>query len=219
MSVSASEGRVLDGGEVDVSCVDGVGRIEIRRPHVRNALNEPSADAIRAAVDAFGADPACTAILLCGQGGDLSSGADLGEARSGQRPSARTLMLQAIAASARPVIAVVDGWAVGTGVAMVAAATFAVSGRGSRFGLPEGRNGFFPGQVAPYLTRRVRPDVALAWMLRADVLDADQAMAAGLLTSVCDTGHAEQAARELVAGWVGERPVVHAAMQWYRRAN
>jgi enoyl-CoA hydratase/carnithine racemase len=207
------------GGEVDVSCVDGVGRIEIRRPQLRNALDEASADAIRAAVEAFDADPACAAVLLCGQGGDLSSGADQREARSSRRPSARTLMLQAIAASTRPVIAVVDGWAVGTGVAMVAAATFAVSGRGSRFGLPEARSGFFPVQVAPYLTGRMRPDVALAWMLRADVLDADQAAAAGLVTSLCDTGRAEETAHDVVAGWVGERPVVHAAMQWYRGAT
>jgi len=212
------EGQAL-GAEVDVSCVDGVGRIEIRRPHLRNALNQPAADAIRAAVDAFDVDPACLAILLCGQGGDLSSGADLREAPSTRRPSARTLMLRAISTCSRPVIAVIDGWAVGTGVAMVAAATFAVSGQGSRFGLPEARDGSFPGQVAPYLTRRMRPDVALAWILRAGVLDAGQAAAAGLVTSTCDTGRAEQTARELVAGWVTDRPVLDAAMRWYRCAT
>lgn len=202
--------------DVDVSCVDGVGRIEIRRPHRRNAVDNASARAISAGLHALADDPGCTAILLCGQGGDLSSGADLKEPPSTERPSARTVLLDDIAASPLPVIAVIDGWAIGTGVGMVAAATFAVAGAGARFCLPEAEQGFYPYQVVPHLARRVAPETVLRWALSAATVSAADAAAAGLVTSVCAAGQAEVTAYTLATELAtGSREVVETGMRWW----
>jgi enoyl-CoA hydratase/carnithine racemase len=202
--------------DVDVSCVDGVGRIEIRRPHRRNAVDNASACAISAGLRALTGDPECTAILLCGQGGDLSSGADLKEVPSAERPSARTVLLDDIAISPLPVIAVIDGWAIGTGVGMAAAATFAVAGAGARFCLPEAKQGFYPYQVAPHLTRRVAPETVLRWALSAATVSAADAAAAGLVTSLCADGRAETTARALATELAtGSREVVETGMRWW----
>jgi enoyl-CoA hydratase/carnithine racemase len=205
--------------DIDVSCVDGIGRIEIRRPHRCNAIDIASARAISDGLRELTDDPGCTAILLCGQGGDLSSGADLKAAEeptpSGQ-PSARTLMLADIAAAPLPVIAVVDGWAIGTGLGMVAAATFAVAGAGSRFCLPEVRQGFFPYQVVPHLVRRVTPGTVLRWALSGATVSAENAVAAGLLTTVCPEGHADTTALALAQELAtGSRATIEVGMRWW----
>jgi enoyl-CoA hydratase/carnithine racemase len=209
--------RLLD---IDVSCVDGIGRIEIRRPHRRNAIDIASARAISDGLRVLADDCTCTAILLCGQGGDLSSGADLKatdeEPTPPGRPSARTLMLADIAATPLPVIAVIDGWAIGTGLGMAAAATFAVAGEESRFCLPEVRQGFYPHQVVPHLTRRVAPETVLRWALSGVTVGATEAAAAGLVTSVCAAGQAAATARALAGELAtGSREVVELGMRWW----
>ncbi len=204
--------------DVDVSCVDGVGRIEIQRPHRRNAVDVATARAISAGLAGLAADADCVAVLLCGQGGDLSSGADLkeqGEQRAGS-PSARTVMLTDIAASPLPVVAAVDGWAIGTGLGMAAAATFVVAGEAARFLLPEVRQGFYPHQVVPHLARRVAPSTALRWALTGVTVSAAEAAAAGLVTTVCPAGMAETAAHELARDLTtGSRVVIDAGMRWW----
>ena len=206
--------------DVDVSCVDGIGRIEIRRPHRRNAIDIASARAISDGLRALADDPGCTAILLCGQGGDLSSGADLKatdeEPTPPGEPSARTLMLADIAAAPLPVIAVVDGWAIGTGLGIVGAATFAVAGAGSRFCLPEVRQGFYPHQVVPHLVRRVTPETALRWALSGATVHAQDAAAAGLVTTVCPEGHADTTALALAQELAtGSRATIEVGMRWW----
>lgn len=203
--------------DVDVSCVDGVGRIEIRRPQRRNAVDTDTALAISAGLARLAAE--CAAVLLCGQGGDLSSGADLKEQpqqRAPGTPSARTVLLADIAASPVPVIAFVDGWAIGLGMGLAAAATFTVAGAGARFCLPEVRQGFYPYQVVPYLARRVAPTTVLRWALSGVTVGAAEAAAAGLVTTMCAPGDAEQAARALATELAsGSRDVVETGMRWW----
>jgi enoyl-CoA hydratase/carnithine racemase len=205
--------------DVDVSCVDRIGRIEIRRPHRRNAVDIAAAKAISAGLATLAADPDCAAVVLCGQGGDLSSGADL-KAADPPTPagaaSARTVLLADIAASPLPVVAAIDGAAVGFGVGLAAAATFAVAGADARFGLPEVRHGFYPEQVVPYLARRVTPATALRWALTGRTVDAADAAAAGLVATVCTPGDAERVATELARELAtGPRDVIEAGMRWW----
>lgn len=205
--------------EVLVSCVDGVGRIELRRPYRRNAVDTAAARAISAGLRGLSGDPACRVILLAGQGGDLSSGADLKDPVRAT-PSARGVMLDDIAAAPLPVIAVVDGWAIGTGLGMVGAAAFAVASRTSRFRLPEVHQGFFPHQVVPHLTRRVAPAAVLRWALSGATVDAVDAAGTGLVTTVCDPGTAEATAHALATELAaGPRDVVTAGMRWYHETR
>ncbi|HEX3789895.1 MAG TPA: enoyl-CoA hydratase/isomerase family protein [Pseudonocardiaceae bacterium] len=204
-----------------VDSVDGVGLIEIRRPHRRNAVDLASARAISAGLRQLAGDPGCRVILLCGQGGDLSAGADLKavdeQPTPAGQPSARTTMLADLAASLLPVVAVVDGWAIGTGLGLAAAATFTVAGEGSRFQLPEVSQGFYPYQVVPHLVRRVAPEVVLRWALSGVTVGAAEAAAAGLVTTVCADGQAESTARQLARELAtGPRHVVETGMRWWQ---
>jgi enoyl-CoA hydratase/carnithine racemase len=198
-----------------------VGEIVIDRPAARNAIDSAMAIEIARGVGELSGDPACRAVIISGRGGDLSSGADTREPAEAQPRFAwpqtpRSVMLRAIRASAVPVIAAVDGWAVGLGLGIVGACTYAVVGAGSRFLLPEAKLGFFPYLVAPYLVRRVRPEVVVAWALSGHQVDAGAALASGLATEVCPAGEAHTVARDLAARLVdAPSDVVHQAMGWH----
>jgi enoyl-CoA hydratase/carnithine racemase len=203
---------------VRVSCADRIGVLEIRRPERRNAVDLATADALRAGLARLAADPDCAAVVLLGQGGDLCSGADLKAADPPTppgTPSARTLLLRDLAASPVPVVAAIDGAAVGFGLGLAAAATFAVAGAGAKLALPEVRHGFFPEQVVPYLAARVAPAAVLRWALTGARFSGTDAAAAGLVT-VCADGDAERVATELARALAtGPRDVVAAAMRWW----
>ncbi|TYC17592.1 enoyl-CoA hydratase/isomerase family protein [Actinomadura syzygii] len=199
-----------------------VGLVEIRRPDRRNAIDSATATLLVEAVARLDADPAVTAIVLCGQGGDLSSGADMAEpapdpADVPWRRTPHARLLRAVRTSALPVVAAVEGWALGLGVGLVGASTYAVAGSSARFGLPEAQFGFFPMGAAPNAVRRVRPDVVLRWALTGRRFDAAEAAAHGLVTDVVPAGEALTAARELAAE-LGSAPrhVVTAGMAWLR---
>jgi enoyl-CoA hydratase/carnithine racemase len=127
-------------------------------------------------------------------------------------------MLRAIRSCDVPVIAAVDGWAVGLGVGIAGAASHAVAGEGARFTMPEAAMGFFPYAVAPYLVDRVRPETVLAWALSGRRFGAEEALASGLITEVCAAGEAETVATELAAALAtAPRGVVEQATEWLRR--
>ncbi|WP_165969094.1 enoyl-CoA hydratase/isomerase family protein [Actinomadura sp. KC06] len=200
-----------------------VGVVEIRRPRKRNAVDSATATLLAEAVARLDADPGVTAIVLCGQGGDLSSGADVSEPAPDpasvpwrQTPHAR--MLRVVRTTALPVVAAVEGWALGLGAGLVGACTYAVAGASARFGFPEAQFGYFPMGAAPNVVRRVRPDVVLRWALTGRHLDADEAAAHALVTDVAPAGQALPAARDLAAELgAAPRHVVTAGMAWLRQ--
>jgi enoyl-CoA hydratase/carnithine racemase len=159
-----------------------------------------------AAVRVLEADPGCKAIVLSGQGGDLSSGADLGESRD--RAAARQAwantphaqMLRAIATARIPVVVVIDGWAIGIGLGIVGAATYAVAGEGARFALPEVKSGYLPFGVVPHLAYRTDAETILRWAVSGAVITAAEALGTGLVTHTAKAGEALPAAAELAAG-------------------
>jgi enoyl-CoA hydratase len=206
--------------------LDGIGRLMINRPETKNALDPATARALARAVREFGGDPRCTGIVICGAGGDLSSGADRGAMRPPGKPAPRwrdspsAAMLAAVADSPIPVAAAIDGWAVGLGMGLAGAATFAVAGAGARFLLPESRLGFFPFGVAPYLARRVRPERVLEWSLSAEPVPAAEARAAGLVTHEAPAGEAGDVASALLATFRAAGPgVARQGMAWARTCD
>lgn len=209
-----------EGTSVAVSQDGVVGWIEIQRPDRRNAIDIPTAKAVRVAIEKLGAEPECRGILLSGQGGDLSSGADLNDPSpkgSSRTISERTKMLESIRLSRLPVVAAVDGWAVGLGVAMAAAATAVVAGPTARFRLPEATLGFFPTDVADHLYRRMQPGLVVEWVLSGRVMDVAEAHRCGLVDRTSRKGEAQTDGVRLLETMVGTpRSVVEDAMTWFR---
>jgi enoyl-CoA hydratase/carnithine racemase len=120
-----------------------------------------------------------------------------------REPAARTNRV--IAAMGVPVIAAVNGDAVGGGATITLAADVRFAAPGARFGFPFTRLGLCPeGASTWYLPRVVGPSVAAQWLLSGRLIPAEQALRAGLVSELVEPerllAHARRFAAELVAG-------------------
>jgi enoyl-CoA hydratase len=186
--------------------LDGpVATIVLNRPHCRNAVDGPSAAALRAAFEAFEADSALAVAVLTGAGGHFCAGADLvalgDPARanvvtpdgSGHGPMGPTRM-----AFSKPVIAAVEGYAVAGGLELALMCDLRVAARGATFGVFCRRFGvpLIDGGTVR-LPRLVGMGRALDLILTGRAVDADEALAIGLANRVVPAGEALAAAQAL----------------------
>lgn len=162
--------------------------LRIQRPDVHNALNAALIETIAEAVEMAAADPAVRAVILTGAGEKaFSAGADLAEIseldvhaaeqymRAGQRHVRR------IEQARIPLIAAVNGLALGGGFELVLASTFAVVSQKASFGLPEAALGLIPGYGGTQRLRsRVGANVAAFTMLTGRRINATRAYELGL---------------------------------------
>jgi enoyl-CoA hydratase/carnithine racemase len=86
---------------------------------------------------------------------------------------------------AKPVIAAVDGIAIGGGLGLAATADMVIATERSTFGLPEALFGFVPAVILPLLLERMRPKDCRLWMLSGYSRPAGEALTAGLVDAVC----------------------------------
>jgi enoyl-CoA hydratase/carnithine racemase len=203
-----------------VSSTGVFGRIELSRPAKRNALDNASARRISQALADFAADAGCRGILLRGTGGDLCSGADLKDP-SGAAPgtvSTRMAMLASLSRCPLPVVALVDGWAVGLGVAMAAASYATVVTDRAKFRLPEASMGLFPAELTASLTSRLSPYQVADLILTGRTVTAAEALRLGLATARAGPAVAEEVALGiLTAVTQPARTVVTETLAWLRR--
>jgi enoyl-CoA hydratase/carnithine racemase len=207
---------------VRVSSSGAFGRIELSRPAKRNALDNASARRISQALEDFGEDGGCRGIILCGAGGDLCSGADRNDP-SGAPPgtlSARMALPGELSRCPLPVAAVVDGWAVGLGVALAAACYGCVVTERARFRLPEASMGLFPADLTAALTTRMTPRQVADLILTGRTVTAAEALRTGLATVEAEPGQAEEAALALLtAATRPARAVVTETLAWLSRVE
>ncbi|MEU0302934.1 enoyl-CoA hydratase/isomerase family protein [Streptomyces sp. NPDC006175] len=191
---------------VSISRVGSIGLIRIERPAKRNAIDSAMAADITKGIRGFDADGSCTGIVLSGAGGTFCAGADLSDPSDttaegwtySDNPSA--VMLRTVKDCDTTVVAAVEGWAVGLGLGLVGAATYAVGAAESRYRLPEAGLGFFPLGVVPYLVERMRPGAVVDLALSGRRASLDDAFASGLVTHTAAAGAAEDAAVALLDG-------------------
>jgi enoyl-CoA hydratase/carnithine racemase len=190
---------------------DGIALLTLHRPQKLNALNYALIDALSSALDAAESDPEIRAIILTGSGDRaFSAGADIAEfagsieagietalrdfVRRGQRLTSR------IESYPKPIIAAVNGIALGGGCEVTEAAPLAVASDRAQFAKPEIRLGFPPPfggtQRLPRLIGRKR---ALEMILTADAIDATEAQRVGLVNRVVPHGRLLEEARALAA--------------------
>ena len=162
---------------------DRVGLIRINRPHVHNAMDATSLaaldDAVREAVE----DPSVRAVVITGTGEKaFSAGADLDQLRGLDAVAAQDVLghgqrvFATIEHSPIPVIAAVNGLALGGGFELVLATTFPVVATTASFALPESGLGLIPGYGGTQrLARIVGPAVAAHIMLTGARISADRA--------------------------------------------
>jgi 3-hydroxyacyl-CoA dehydrogenase len=183
--------------------------VTIDHPPV-NALSAAVRADLAAAIGDAQADPQVRAIVLTGAGRNFIAGADIREFGKPPQPPALPDVCNQIEASAKPVVAVLHGAALGGGLEVALAAHYRVALPGARLGLPEVTLGLLPGaggtQRAP---RLMGAPAALDLMLSGKHLSADEALKAGLVDALAGESDALDAglayARQLLAGRAGPR--------------
>jgi enoyl-CoA hydratase len=196
--------------EVAVSIAGGVMTIAIDRPQQRNAMTLAVAEGIAAALTELDDDPGIAAAVLTGTGGTFCAGMDLKRFLAGERAHVPGRGFGGLveAPPRTPLIAAVEGWALGGGFELVLACDLVVAGHSARFGLPEATRGLIArAGGATRLPRRLPRAIALELLLTGDPLTAERAAHHGLVNRLVDDGSALAAAQELAARVAANAPV------------
>ncbi len=195
---------------------DGCGTITLNRPKA-NALSLELVSEIGCAVQGYIEDAEVRCILITGgEGKFFSGGADIPSLGSSlAAPFAEGMPLPAglktvdiIETSPKPVIAAVNGIAVGGGCELTLACHFRLAADTALFGQPEINLGIVPGWGGCHRLPRLIGDArALDWMLTGRMVSAQEAFEAGLVVKVVPLSELSKAARDL-AGVLASKPAV-----------
>jgi methylglutaconyl-CoA hydratase len=171
---------------------DKIARIKLNRPDVHNAFND---EVIRGLIDCVNQAQSddSRVIVLCAEGKSFSAGGDLGWMKRAAQYSrdenlrdAKVLaqMLAAFDRSTKPVIAQIQGAALGGGVGLVSVADIAIAAEPAVFGLTEVRVGLIPAVISPYVVRAIGERRARALFLTGERFSARDAERFGLIHQV-----------------------------------
>lgn len=210
-STQAANGRRSRSKTVTLRRSGAVAEIRLDRPEVRNALDSALLDQLRQACEAIATNPKVIAVVVSSTDGRaFSVGADLKE-RAGfsdeQLAAQRPVLVRAFAALrglSVPVIAAVDGYAVGGGYELALSCDIIVAGANAVIGLPEVARGLIPGGGGTQLLqRRAGPGVAAELIYSGRLVEAEEALRRGLVDRLVDAGTARTEALTL-AGAIAE---------------
>jgi enoyl-CoA hydratase len=179
---------------------DGILTITINRPAQKNAVNRAVAVQLAAALDLLDEDPTLSVGVLTGSGGTFSAGMDLKAFANGQTPilPGRGFGGLTQAVVRKPLIAAVEGWALGGGFEMALACDLIVAADTAKFGLTEVKRGLIAGEGGVIrLPRRLPYHVAMRVLLTGEPISAVDADKYGLLSELTVAGGALVAAQDL----------------------
>ena len=215
---------------VRYAVTDGVATITLNRPDKLNALNAEMYQALLAAFDRTDGDDEVRAVVVTGAGrafcagADLSAGArtfDYGE--SARAPQAHRdrggMLVLRIFRSLKPVIAAINGPAVGVGATMTLPMDIRLMADTARVGFVFARRGIVPdGAASWFLPRVVGISQALEWCLTGRVFPAAEALAGGLVRTVCPAADllplATSLAREIATSAAPVSAVITRHLLW-----
>jgi enoyl-CoA hydratase/carnithine racemase len=173
--------------------VEGVLLVRINRPDARNALNLDVRKGLADALDAAADDPSVRAAIITGSDEVFAAGADLREMKDARpvemllRGTAR--LWDRVAAFPKPLIAAVNGFALGGGCELAMHADIIIAGEGAKFGQPEVKVGILPGGSGTQrLFRAVGKYKAMMLILTGEPVSARDASEMGLVSKVVPDG-------------------------------
>ena len=190
---------------------DGVATITLNRPDKLNALTGDMIQRLCAAFDQTDSDDDVRAVIVTGAGRAFCAGADLSRgartfdyrtnaaAAESHRDPGGVLALR-IYRSLKPVIAAINGPAVGVGATMTLPMDIRIMADTARVGFVFAQRGIVPdGAASWFLPRLVGISLALEWCLTARVLPASEALAGGLVRRLCPADEVLPVAAQLAA--------------------
>jgi methylglutaconyl-CoA hydratase len=170
---------------------DGVARVTLDRPEVRNAFDDALIKRLHENFLALGEDKAVRVVILAGNGPAFCAGADLnwmkrmaGYDYAANLRDAQALadMLAALDRMPKPTIARVHGAAFAGGTGLVAACDIAVGTSEAKFCFSEAKLGLSPATISPHVIRAIGERAARRYFLTAEVFDAAEAHRIGMLS-------------------------------------
>lgn len=198
---------------------DGWTGLVLNRPTAMNALTTPMLGALADALTRLAGDPFCRAVVISGAEGNFAAGADIteieGKTAAEGATDPRKAMWAQIRAFPKPLIAAVDGFALGGGLELALMADMIVLGATARVGLPETNLGLIPGAGGGQrLLALLGPARAARMVLGGEIIDAATAEAWGIAAFRVD-GPALPEAERLAARLARRAPL---ALQAAKRA-
>ncbi|MGV9653892.1 crotonase/enoyl-CoA hydratase family protein [Streptomyces sp. NPDC003554] len=190
--------------------------ITIDRPQARNSVNAVVATLLAKALDELEADPELRTGVLTGTGGTFSAGMDLKAALRGESPNVPGRGFGGVTEVERtkPLIAAVEGWAMGGGFELALACDLIVAAEGAHFGLPEVKRGLIAaGGGVIRLPRRIPYHLAMEFLLTGEPVSGARAGELGLANRVVPTGQAVEQALLLAEQLAANAPLALAAVK------
>lgn len=194
----------------------GVATLTLNRPDRRNALSTELVDALLEALEEADGDDDVRAVVLTGAGkvfcagGDLSGGLTGGDGPlAAQRARGRfAQLLTALPGLSKPVVAALNGDALGGGLGLALACDLVVADPKAQLGTPEIRVGMFPMVIMAVLQRDVPRKPLLEMVLDGQRISAERALALNMINRVSAPGAAVAEAQALAASLASRSPAV-----------
>ncbi|MBO0906368.1 crotonase/enoyl-CoA hydratase family protein [Jiella sonneratiae] len=189
----------------------GVCALTLDRPAKKNALSAAMMDELTDFAESAEADPAIRVVVLSGASGCFCAGGDLAwmmtqiEAdRAGRMAEARRLaaMLRALNEMAVPLVARIEGVALGGGIGLASVADVAVADEETRFGFTETRLGLIPATIAPYVLARMGEGWARQVFMNARPFDGRHAARLGIVARAVPAAELDAAVEAEVAPYL-----------------
>jgi len=194
---------------------NAVTAVTLNRPEIHDAFDDVTIAELSQAFTELGEDDRTRVILLRSTGKHFSAGADLNwmqriasYSEEENRQDARALerMFRAIATCPKPVVARVQGAALGGGSGLVATADIAIATTRASFGFTEARLGILPAVISPYVLKKLHWGQAQALFLTGVRFGADKALRLGLVAEVVDEGELNTAVQRAIDGLLACSP-------------
>jgi len=207
----------MSGGTVHLSIEDGVASVTFDRPQARNAMTWAMYERLGQIFGQLQADASVRLVTFRGAGGDaFVAGTDIEQFRAFQSGDDGVAYerqidqcIQRLEALPMPTVAVIEGWAIGGGLAIATACDFRIATPVSRFGVPIAKtlgNCLSVANLARLGAVFGMPRVKRMLML-AEILDADEALACGFLLQISEAGGIDAALTQLCERLTSLAPV------------
>ncbi len=182
---------------VNLTVTDGIARVTLGRPDVRNAFNAELIEQLHAIFTRITAADDVRAVVLSGEGTVFCGGADvnwmraslgLGYDKNLADAEKMSDMFRAIDNCSKPVIARIHGAALGGGAGLAAVCDIAIASDDTTFGFTEVKLGIIPAVISPFVLAKIGASNARRLFLTGERFDAAHARSIGLVHEVVATG-------------------------------
>jgi len=199
---------------LQVDIADGIAVVTVDRPKALNALNEKTLCEMQQAFSSFAEDPRVQVIIITGSGEKaFVAGADIAAMQSLSATQACRFaklgheVMRSIEGCPKPVIAAVNGFALGGGCELALGCDIRLASENARFGQPEVNLGVIPGFGGTQrLARLIGKGLAMEMIFTGDMIDAAEAHRIGLANKVVPAAELLDTAKQLAARIIGKSP-------------